>query len=164
MPKLDLVITAELENLTNLRPSGKDYEWTFRVKCTTCHEDHAGWISFNSIEEHEIPNSRGEANFIMRCKSCKAHTNANIIKDSFKPYTSDNASPQSILTIETRGLDFIDWKPTHGQNWIAEGVESGMVFNDVEFEEGERDWAGYDEKSSCSVGVTDIQGKFVKGK
>ncbi|KAJ3032023.1 UNVERIFIED_CONTAM: hypothetical protein HDU68_008056 [Siphonaria sp. JEL0065] len=161
MPKLDLVITAELENLTNLRVP-KDYEWSFKVKCTNCHEDHQGWISFNAIEEEEIPNSRGSANFNMKCKSCKTHTNASILKESLKPYASDNAAPQKILTIETRGLDFIDWKPTHGQPWIAEGADSGTPFDDIEFEEGERDWAGYDEKGSCSVGVTDIQGTFVK--
>ncbi|KAJ3058802.1 hypothetical protein HDU99_006645 [Rhizoclosmatium hyalinum] len=164
MPKLDLLLTAELENLTNLRPSGPDYEWSFRVKCTNCHEENPGWISFNAVEEDEIPNSRGTANLNMKCKSCKTQTNATILKDSFKSYTSDSGKPQKIATIETRGLDFIDWKPTHGQTWIAEGAESGTTFDDIEFEEGERDWVGYDEKGACAVGVTDIKGTFVKAK
>ncbi|KAJ3099237.1 hypothetical protein HK100_004931 [Physocladia obscura] len=162
--KLDLVITADLENITDLRPSATDYEWTFKVKCTNCQEEHPSWISFNAVTEEEIPNSRGVANFNMKCKSCKTHTNATIVKDSLKPYVSTSQSPQKILTIETRGLDFTAWKPTHGETWIAVGVDSGTVFDDIEFEEGERDWAGYDEKAACPVGVTGIEGSFLKSK
>ncbi|KAJ3391917.1 hypothetical protein HDU84_005065 [Entophlyctis sp. JEL0112] len=75
-----------------------------------------------------------------------------------KPYTSDSGDAQRILTIETRGLDYISWQPTNKQTWVAEGAESGTVFDDIEFEDGETDWAGYDEKGGCPVEVLGIQG------
>ncbi|KAI8828886.1 hypothetical protein BJ741DRAFT_624885 [Chytriomyces cf. hyalinus JEL632] len=164
MPKLHLLLKAELENVTNLRPSSLDHQWNFQVKCTSCHEQHDSWISFNATDTSEIPNSRGSANFVLKCKSCKTQTNASILSDSFKPYTAENGAEQPVFTIETRGLDFVGWRPANGQIWIVEGVESGVVFEDVEFEDGELDWAGYDEKAQCSVGVNGICGEFVKAK
>jgi hypothetical protein len=89
--------------------------------------------------------------------------NIAFVKDSFKPY-STASQWQKVLTIESRGLDFVDWKPTYGAPFRGEGQESGTVFDDIEFEEGERDWVGYDEKGACPVGVTEIEGKFEKTK
>ncbi|KAJ3202754.1 hypothetical protein HDU82_007094 [Entophlyctis luteolus] len=131
MPKLDLMLKAELSNLTNLRPGAPDYEWNFKV---------AGLGT----------------TFDRRTQA--------ILKDSMKPYTSDSGDAQRILTIETRGLDYISWQPTNKQTWVAEGAESGTVFDDIEFEDGETDWAGYDEKGGCPVEVLGIQGMFVRSK
>ncbi|KAI8610560.1 hypothetical protein BC830DRAFT_1069725, partial [Chytriomyces sp. MP71] len=163
-----LLLKAELENLTNLRVP-VDYDFEFKVKCASCHAEHAAWVSINATVSEEIPNSRGEANFVMRCKECKAQTNASFVvsfppSPTLQPYTGATPQPQRVLTIETRGLDFVGWRPTYGQAWTAEGEESGMVFDDIEFEEGELDWAGYDEKAGCSVGVNGIEGSFAKSK
>ncbi|KAJ3353497.1 hypothetical protein HDU83_006779 [Entophlyctis luteolus] len=132
------MLKAELSNLTNLRPGAPDYEWNFKV---------AGLGSSQTSSKSK----------------CQLPVTA-ILKDSMKPYTSDSGDAQRILTIETRGLDYISWQPTNKQTWVAEGAESGTVFDDIEFEDGETDWAGYDEKGGCPVEVLGIQGMFVRSK
>ncbi|KAI9360346.1 hypothetical protein DFJ73DRAFT_75643 [Zopfochytrium polystomum] len=152
MPKFTLYIQATLENLENFRPLGDDYEWSFKVKCTSCGEDHDGFITFNAETEDDIPNSRGKANLVMKCKQCKALGNANIVKGTVKPY-SKSGQLQPFVTIESRGISITDWQPTHGQTFSAENPDSGTKFEEIEFEEEERDWVGYDEKGHAPVSV-----------
>jgi hypothetical protein len=86
-----------------------------------------------------------------------------ILKDTLKPYTTPSRfSP--ILTIESRGLEFIGWRPTSQELWAAENPDSGTTFDDIEFEGDDRDWAGYDEEASVPVGVTELEGKFERTK
>ena len=84
--------------VNQLRPQDTEddpYFYTFKVQCTSCREVHPNWISFTRFvrlhlpptsplilgaekdtdklvqEQHEIPGSRGEANFVWRCKLCQ---------------------------------------------------------------------------------------------
>lgn len=43
--------------------------------------------------------------------------------------------------------------------WLAQGEESGTKF-DVDLKELE--WAEYDEKAKCSVGIYELEHQFVK--
>ncbi|KAJ3194849.1 hypothetical protein HK101_001740, partial [Irineochytrium annulatum] len=76
MPKFVLSVKADLENVTNLRPKDEDYDWSFKIKCSKCNEVDDGFVVFNAVEEEEIPNSRGTANLIMKCKFCSNAGNA----------------------------------------------------------------------------------------
>ncbi|KAJ3326747.1 hypothetical protein HDU76_012681 [Blyttiomyces sp. JEL0837] len=163
MPKYVLSLKAELENLTNLQPNGSNYEWSFKVVCTNCREEKDGFVQFNAEDEVPLPTGRGEVNFVMKCPGCKSVGNATILKETLKPYTKSGQF-QPIVTIESRGMDFVGWQPTHGQSFKAEGEESGTTFDDIEFEDGTLDWVGYDDEGKCPVGVTEIEGKFDKGK
>lgn len=70
-----------------------------------------------------------------------------------KPVAYDienNGKFQTIVTIECRGLELVDFAPREG--WKAKGAESGTVFEDVDLTDG--DWADYDEKvceGSCKT-------------
>lgn len=71
---LALALTAELNGVTNLRPDDtaeNPYYYSFRVQCTSCREIHPNWVQVSRFEENELSGSRGEANFVWRCKSCK---------------------------------------------------------------------------------------------
>ncbi|CAG8520382.1 4082_t:CDS:2 [Diversispora eburnea] len=57
MVKLALYFKAELENITDVGPGGEDYEWHFKVKCTSCYEVNENWT------KNDVPGSRGTANF-----------------------------------------------------------------------------------------------------
>ncbi|KAH8429630.1 CXXC motif containing zinc binding protein [Aspergillus melleus] len=71
---LSLILTAELNGVTELRPTDTEdnpYYYTFKVQCNACRETHPNWVSFTRFEQHEIPGSRGEANFVWKCKLCQ---------------------------------------------------------------------------------------------
>lgn len=60
--------------VTNLRPNDTEetpFWYTFKVQCTSCRETHANWVSVSRFENNEISGSRGEANFVWKCKNCK---------------------------------------------------------------------------------------------
>lgn len=76
-----LVLKATLEGLTVLRPKDTEqtpFEYTFEIECTSCREKHDKEITINRFEQHEISGSRGEANFVFRCKNCKVSTSHHI--------------------------------------------------------------------------------------
>ncbi|KAJ3209889.1 hypothetical protein HDU67_005832 [Dinochytrium kinnereticum] len=164
MPKFSLQLRAELENVTALKPKDDDYEWSFKVKCASCHEANDGCVTFNGVDQVDIPRSRGTANFVMKCKFCSQEGNASIVEKSLKPYDADDSGQwKTVLTIESRGLEFVGWEPTHGQDLVCRGVDSNAEFT-LDFEDDESTWVGYDEVSACPVGVSDIEGKFIKAK
>ena len=43
-----------------------------QIECSKCHERADSWHAVGSNELLEIPGSRGEANYIYRCKLCKS--------------------------------------------------------------------------------------------
>lgn len=88
-----------------------------------------------------------------RCKNCKREHSANII-DSPKSYPQQSPpKPQNILTIDCRGLEFVEFKPDGA--WNATGMEKGTKFSDIDLTEG--DWYDYDEKAGEEVSIKDIK-------
>ena len=84
-----LVLTF-FNRVTDLQPKDtpeEPYFYTFRVQCTSCREVHPNWVNVSRFvsmpfamrrtllmpmkESNEMSGSRGEANFVWRCKSCK---------------------------------------------------------------------------------------------
>ena len=70
MGKLEVQISATLENITNLHLLESD-DWNFKIRCTKCNEEAENVIYFNLVEKEKIEGSRGEANFIYKCKMCE---------------------------------------------------------------------------------------------
>lgn len=69
-----LVLKATLEGITDLSPKDSEqspFEYTFEIECTSCREKHDKEITINRFELHEMSGSRGEANFVFKCKNCK---------------------------------------------------------------------------------------------
>ncbi|KAL2108870.1 hypothetical protein VUR80DRAFT_3245 [Thermomyces stellatus] len=153
---LSLVLSAELQGVTNLRPDDteqKPFWYTFSVQCTSCREIHPNNVSFNRFETHEMSGSRGEANFIWSCKGCKGKQASATVKMAPAPYQqSDPPTKQKILEIDCRGLELVSFKP-EGE-WLAEGSDSGTRFTGIDLTEGE--WFDYDEKAGEEVGITNL--------
>lgn len=77
--------------VTNLRPldtQDNPFWYMFKVQCTSCREIHGNFVGVNrfvscsqtrccidantwSQETNDISGSRGEANFVWKCKNCK---------------------------------------------------------------------------------------------
>ncbi|GAA5812537.1 hypothetical protein MFLAVUS_005993 [Mucor flavus] len=161
MVKLGLYIKADLENVTDLSPV-EDYEWYFKVECTSCHEVDDTWITFNQQDSYDMNSSRGSANLVMRCKFCKRDGTAQF-EPSFKIRKYDveqNGKFQQIAQFDCRGLELVDFQPR--ESWTCKGTESGTVFEEIDLCEGE--WAEYDEKSGEPVGISNISVQFKKEK
>ncbi|KAI9258519.1 hypothetical protein BY458DRAFT_557984 [Sporodiniella umbellata] len=161
MVKLGLYIKADLENITDLIPT-EDYEWHFKVECTSCHEIDQNWISFNSQDEYSMNNSRGTANLVMRCKFCKREGSAHF-EPSFtirKYSATKNREFQVIAHFDCRGIELVQFQPR--ESWMAKGLESETPFVEIDLSEGE--WAEYDEKSGEPVGISNISSEFRKEK
>ncbi|KAL9615981.1 MAG: hypothetical protein Q9204_008633 [Flavoplaca sp. TL-2023a] len=153
---LALTLTAELTGVTDLHPldtSEEPYFYTFKVQCTSCRETHPNWVSISRFESTEISGSKGEANFVWRCKACKRESTASI-KDAPKTYT--HASPptrQKIIEFDCRGLEFTEFQ-ANGE-WLAKGLETPTIFTAIDLAEGE--WYDFDEKSGEEVSIKDIK-------
>ncbi|OQU99642.1 hypothetical protein CLAIMM_05249 [Cladophialophora immunda] len=143
---LALALTADLEGVTNLVPSDtaeSPYYYTFKVQCTSCREIHANWVGVSRHEMNEQSGSRGEANFVWKCKNCKRESSASIKAAPAKYEQNSPAKPKNIIDIDCRGLEFTDFKPDG--EWEATGIESGTKFTGIDLSEGE--WFDYDEKA-----------------
>ncbi|KKK16651.1 DUF866 domain protein [Aspergillus rambellii] len=163
---LSLILSAELSGVTGLCPRDTEeepYYYTFKVQCTSCRETHPNWVSFNRFEQHEIPGSRGEANFVWKCKLCqianytvkweKKRTHSASIMTGPKAYEADDKRKgQKVIEIECRGLEFTEFKSDG--DWEAKGTESSTPFTGIDLSEGE--WYDYDEKAGEEVSIKDI--------
>ncbi|THY25641.1 DUF866-domain-containing protein [Aureobasidium pullulans] len=149
---LALTLTAELNGVTDLAPIDTEdspFYYTFKVQCTSCREVHPNWVSVSRFEQNEVSGSRGEANFVWKCKNCKREHSATI-KEAPKAYAqNDTPKSQKIIEIDCRGLEFVEFKPDG--EWKATGIDSNTKFDAIDLTEG--DWYDYDEKASEEVSV-----------
>ncbi|KAJ5479533.1 hypothetical protein N7530_005042 [Penicillium desertorum] len=146
---LTLSVEAQLEGVTALLPTDTEenpYFYTFRVQCTSCHETHPNWVSFNRF----VP--AGEANFVWKCRLCtKTHTAS--ITSGPNPYEAqEKQSAQKIIEMDCRGLEFIEFKPDG--EWEAKAIDSTTTFSGIDLSEGE--WYDYDEKKGEEVSIKEI--------
>ncbi|EPE05293.1 hypothetical protein F503_03898 [Ophiostoma piceae UAMH 11346] len=147
-----LALTAELNGVTNLRPADTEdapFWYTFKVQCTSCRETHANWVGVSRFEQNEMSGSRGEANFVWKCKNCKRESTASI-KTPAKAYEqAEPAKAQNLIEFDCRGLEFVEFKPDG--DWLADGAETTTKFTGIDLTEG--DWFDYDEKAGDEVSI-----------
>ncbi|KAF2461184.1 hypothetical protein BDY21DRAFT_383899 [Lineolata rhizophorae] len=153
---LALVMSAELDGVTDLRPDdseSKPFYYTFKVQCTSCRETHPNPVTISRFEENEQSGSRGTANFVWRCKNCKREHSATIAAAPTPIAASVPASkPATLLTLDCRGLEFVSFVPDG--DWVCRGAESGTPFAEVDLSQGE--WFDYDEKEGAEVSVKEV--------
>jgi transcription elongation factor Elf1 len=116
MVKLALQLKANLDNVTDFRiASPNDFIWYLKFDCAKCHTQSETYHDINSQQSSSISGSRGEANFLMKCKFCSQEGNLNI--ESMKPpvnYTSDDSDNhvfKTIVIFDCRGIEPVDWQP-----------------------------------------------------
>ncbi|KAF1953328.1 DUF866-domain-containing protein [Byssothecium circinans] len=153
---LALALNAELNGVTDLRPLDMEdspFHYTFKVQCTSCRETHPNFVTTTRFEMNEVSGSRGEANFVWKCKNCKREHSANIKAAPASYEQSDPPKTVNILEFDCRGLEFTEFK-AEGE-FLATGVESGTKFTGVDLSEGE--WFDYDEKAGEEVSITNVK-------
>ncbi|KAF7562403.1 hypothetical protein G7046_g1760 [Stylonectria norvegica] len=170
-----LTLTAELTGVNNLRPDDNEnnpFWYMFKVQCTSCRETHGNYIGINRFvreawaisqnidansefvqETNDMSGSRGEANFVWKCKNCKRESSASIMA---APKAYEQAEPpkqQRILEFDCRGLEFVEFKPEG--DWLADGLETTTKFKEIDLADGE--WYDYDEKANEEVSIKEIK-------
>ncbi|CAL9727962.1 hypothetical protein MOUN0_B04412 [Monosporozyma unispora] len=175
-----LTIKADLsENITKISPrdlESEPAEFTFDLTCTSCREDHDAPVMINSFEKHEMPGSRGEASFLLKCKFCGKDCSINlehfenalcsepeISKDKRKKHGLNKLGTDvaAILQLDCRGCDV---KGFHLDNLKFDVQLSSGKIMECQFDQGEDEWYDYDEDSSEEVSITAFEYQFVKGK
>ncbi|KAL6702614.1 hypothetical protein ACN47E_001314 [Coniothyrium glycines] len=152
---LALALKAELNGVTDLRPQDTEdspFYYTFTVQCTSCRETHPNLVSVSRFKTNEISGSKGEANFVWKCKNCKREHSANIKSAPATYAQSDPPKLVNILEFDCRGLEFTDFK-AEGE-FVAKGADSVTKFSGIDLSEGE--WFDYDEKAGQEVSITGI--------
>ncbi|KAF2706532.1 hypothetical protein K504DRAFT_504659 [Pleomassaria siparia CBS 279.74] len=153
---LALALTADLNGVTDLRPDDTEdapFFYTFKVQCTSCRETHPNFVTVNRFEQNEMSGSKGEANFVWRCKNCKREHSASVkAAPTTYPHT-EPAKTQNILEFDCRGLEFVEFK-AEGE-FLAKGLETTTKFSAIDLTDGE--WFDYDEKAGEEVSITNIK-------
>ncbi|KAH7299012.1 hypothetical protein KP509_25G069400 [Ceratopteris richardii] len=164
MVLLSLEIRAELENLTNLQPSdASEFPYFFKVKCNSCGEITEKYSSITFSEWVDLPNSRGKAHLVQRCKFCSREGSITMLEGKGKPYTQDDSEGRKYVPMacfDCRGIEPCEFLFRSG--WIATGASSGAKFEDIDLTDGE--FAEYDEKASCPVGIGNLEHQIVVTK
>ncbi|MCJ1332564.1 hypothetical protein MMC10_009257 [Thelotrema lepadinum] len=153
---LALTLTADLTGVTDLLPvdtPDDPHYYNFKVQCTSCREVHPNWVGVNRHEMNEVSGSRGEANFVWRCKMCKRESTATILDAAAKYVQQSPPKAQQVIKIDCRGLEFVEFK-ADGE-WAATGSESGTKFTGIDLDQGE--WYDYDEKVGEEVSIKDVK-------
>ena len=126
-------------------------------------------VGVNRHEMNEQSGSRGEANFVWRCKNCKRESTATIKTAPAVYQASSPPKTKNLIEIDTRGLEFTGFRADvslydlvgyvehwqHQGEWEAIGIESGTKFTTIDLSEGE--WFDYDEKAGDEVSIKDIK-------
>ncbi|KAM5441509.1 hypothetical protein MferCBS31731_003580 [Microsporum ferrugineum] len=152
-----LTLSAQVSGVTDIHPKDTPddpYYYTFKVQCTSCREVHPNWVNVSRFEQNEVPGSRGEANFVWKCRLCGRTHSANITTGpmAFDESKESKGKGQKIIEFDCRGLEFTEFKADG--KWEATGIESGTKFGEINLEEGE--WYDFDEKQGEEVSITEI--------
>ncbi|KAK4190196.1 hypothetical protein QBC35DRAFT_490976 [Podospora australis] len=157
-----LTLTAELAGVTNLRPTDSQdtpFWYTFKVQCTSCRETHPKPISVSRFEQNEMSGSRGEANFVWKCKNCKRESSASILAAPTAYEQGEPPKAQKIITFDCRGLEFVEFIPDG--EWQAEGLESNTKFTGINLSD-DGEWFEYDEKAGDEVSIKELKWDIVR--
>ncbi|MQM16275.1 hypothetical protein Taro_049234 [Colocasia esculenta] len=161
MPLFLLSFKADLDNLTDLQPRGgcddPNYGYFLKLKCEGCGEITQKETCVMLSETVSVPNSRGTANLVQRCKFCARGGSVLMIPGHGKPLTlqlSEAQLPTPLMVFECRGFEPVEF--VFGDGWTAQS-RSGTVY-EIDLFQGE--FAEYDEDDQCPVGLSNPEASF----
>ena len=170
MPTLALQLQADFGQVVGLVPAdGVEAALLLPIECTSCHEAHPNPVALEPSNLTDMQKSRGTANLVVHCPSCRRENSATFVVPSSRsdasPWTP--AAPDvdhttgwhTLCTIDFRGMNpldpSIDALLPESNSWTCSGAESSTPFTDVQFDDGE--WHDYDDKAGDEVSITDVQ-------
>lgn len=158
MGKFTLQIKATLENCTNLHIPGPDYSWTVRLRCSSCSESSDKWHGILATQTFPLTGSKGDANFIIKCKLCGRQNSVNVLIGTFSQYTADHSeSFNSFIGFDCRGVEPFDFSPRGELRCTS--LDGARTYKNIDLSQG--DWAEYDDVDNVPLGIYDFECKFV---
>ncbi|KRZ20796.1 UPF0587 protein F46B6.12 [Trichinella pseudospiralis] len=156
-PKYSLEIKIVTDTVETLEPNNDNFGWLITVKCQ-CGEVSSNWHRIYKEEKFDIPGSRGEANFVRKCKVCGKVGSIDIVDGSISAYDTELGKAwQKVVMFECRGVKPVDFEP--GEGWIVTAM-TGARYENVDL--SEKTWVEYDENTSNAVTIDDINYRFIK--
>ncbi|XP_062213452.1 uncharacterized protein LOC133914346 [Phragmites australis] len=156
-----LFVGAELDSLTNLQPRGgcddPNFPYYLKLRCENCGETTAKATYVTLSEAVDLPKGRGTANLVQKCKLCGRDGTILMIPGQGTPLTMEQSQKEEktcLMVFDCRGYEPIEF--SFGDGWKAESVH-GTPF-DIDCSEG--DFAEYDEKGECPVGLGKLESTF----
>ncbi|KAL3818976.1 hypothetical protein ACJIZ3_004881 [Penstemon smallii] len=157
-----LMITADLENLTNLQPQGgcddPSFTYYFKMKCGNCGEltQKETCVSLNET----VPAAKGKGNIHLaqKCKFCSRDGTVTMMTGRGRPLTQAQAESGTYAPLML--FDFRGFEPEEflfGSGWKAEST-GGTNFTDIDLSGG--DFAEYDEEGQCPVMISNLRAMF----
>lgn len=161
MVKIALQIKATLEFIEELYTNHPDYNFSLKLKCTSCGETSDKWQVICESTKCPGKTGRSETNYLAKCKLCGRENNMDIVEGSNEKYTDkDQGHFKTIVVFDCRGIEPVEFQP--GEGWIAKAQESGKIFENVDL--SEKEWVEYDEKAQNSVGIYELESNFISVK
>lgn len=156
-----LMISADLENLTNLQPQGgcddPNFSYFFKLKCG-CGELSQKETCVSLAETLPTQGGKGTTNLIQKCKFCGREGTVTMIPGRGKPLTQEAAQSggfSPLMLFDCRGYEPVDF--VFGVGWKVESL-AGTQYEDIDLSGG--DYAEYDEKGECPVMISNLRFKF----
>ncbi|CAL5431816.1 unnamed protein product [Camellia sinensis] len=162
MVNLMLMITAELENLTNLQPQGgcddPNFTYYFKMRCGNCGEVTQKETCVSLNETVSLHQGKNTTNLVQKCKFCGRDGTVTMITGRGRPLTqemSQSGKHTPLMLFDCRGYEPVEF--LFGSGWKVESLK-GTKFDDVDLSEGE--FAEYDEKGECPVTISNLHAVF----
>ncbi|XP_004498924.1 uncharacterized protein [Cicer arietinum] len=157
-----LMITAELENLTNLQPQAgcddPNFSYFFKLKCGRCGEISQKDTCVSLNDTVPLPAGKATTHLIQKCKFCGRESTVTMIPGRGQPLTNETSESGKftpLMLFDCRGYEPIDFE--FGDGWKVESLE-GTKFENVDLSSGE--FAEYDEKGECPVMISNLRATF----
>ncbi|KAL5106732.1 CXXC motif containing zinc binding protein [Taenia crassiceps] len=155
MPVFDLLLRARLTNISELSPSGDDFQWCLKVRCSNCMEVHDKWVFVCAQRREAVKGLRGFANLKLKCRFCGRENLAGVVEGSVKSYREeDSEKVRPVVRLECRGMQPVEFSPRDGWR-VVSNSNCATVFSDVDLTDGE--WMDYDDDGGCCVEIFDVQ-------
>ncbi|KAF8393482.1 hypothetical protein HHK36_021726 [Tetracentron sinense] len=158
-----LMITAELENLTNLQPQGgcddPNFTYYFKLKCGNCGEVTQKETCVSLNETVPLPKGKGTTNLVQKCKFCGREGIVLMIPGRGRPLTlktSESEKYAPLMVFDCRGIEPVDF--AFGDGWKVESTK-GTKFDCFDLSGGE--YADYDENGGFPITVSNLRATFV---
>ncbi|MCL7030350.1 hypothetical protein MKW94_015909 [Papaver nudicaule] len=147
MVNLILMITAELDELTDLQPQDgcDDANFPFLLSPKgTCLV--------------AVPKSRGTTNLVQKCKFCGREGNIAMIPGKGRPLTTEDGETERyapLMLFDSKGIEPVEF--AFGDGWKVQSTD-GTKFEGIDLSSGE--YSEYCEKGQSPVMISNLKSKF----
>eukprot|EP00920_Eleutheroschizon_duboscqi_P027802 GHVT01068086.1.p1 GENE.GHVT01068086.1~~GHVT01068086.1.p1 ORF type:complete len:160 (+),score=26.63 GHVT01068086.1:331-810(+) len=150
-----LYLSLELENIAQVSLP-EAFVYCLDVK-NPSGEEYRRRVTMNAIDSEPIPNSRGNANFLVRWEGSKHFANMKVfqVKGVTRPIVAaESGQFVPVVAFEGRGVECVGFE--FGGGFEVQTAGGGRL-RDVDLRD---DWADFDEEKGVSVSILNPKWKF----